>query len=1098
MAEILKEWLTERLQYSITWEAEEFGEMMKNGHVISSVLLSYHVINEEKHFLIRDSKTPDNIKNNWVYLVEWLRELDIDLPVTELANLMGGKGSSLLRLFYQLFLHLDKKDRTDFIKRERKMVSRLVDKIGHRFKVDALEEEKVPFVDDLARPLLNERHFIAWQKKKLADVKTTYDYARNKYSKMLEKIQESQIPTQSGDAIPKKLTTKDQHDIKEFCLRYPCKYQNYTYEELLKLEESHIERKKSIVDTEWAKQYMDHLHSRLNNNADSEEFQRQVSNVVSGTLWDLSVAEEESKFDIGIAKKVMQLSQFEKQLCTQIMETKQQARNLAENRIVGEQEFNEERMHQFNQFLDNVKEQIHLEVEEISFEKKRQDMLHNRLFAEKMKRKRQHYYEICYETMLSIVDYATRYAYYTRLIGGDIPSHFIHEWKNLYFQNQPIFDIYEPMEELLKDICMEEEQLPEEEEIVRLELDRQEVLNDAEFKEYHNYSYPWTLDLLVPNYDQESEERKYEYLGMRVLGHVVYTLLEIKYPYPPPRLPAPLPEFSAKVLLRGLPDRSITVAMQVLLNNSKIAVVRLESAVQFCLRKFKAEMVGCTDIDLSFDKFISIATDDEQRELIRSVKAEDDMTSKSSDVNVQTMLGAIPPNSKQTQTPKTLPEEEILLSDAADLGKYTYEALSFGDSLTDHLLAAMLVEYIRDKSDINGFVIINYPNSYREARILEEAFSGIEPPKEEDLEDRDDIYLEESIAKHRKKEKDQYKQVRVSKLVNDPHKKRMIKPFESFFTCYINLKLTEDILKELVIWDLDENTSELLDRFYAALGINYSMYYEIFEKDLLAQICKYIIGEYIHLPMKSNDNLFGENVLSELEFPVTDDKRMKSKTVKPEVSNDKSKMAFRRGSHVSKMSTSDLEEVKEPTSDDEGAENFMLSEQLSDEIKVAKEISDPVLAGEEDWYYGEIPISENIGTALATCWEQIEKTYIHDMEQLFYAKRLQMNCLIPYARFIKDKMEQIITLPSQKQDLVSRFQQSYNNFENDWRDINLTKNEWHCRVKGLQLRLYHICDERKLFAEQQRLDLLRENWTMEELTTMVNTYISCMQTELNR
>lgn len=1101
MAEILKEWLTERLRRPIKWEAEDFGEMMKNGYIISSVLLSYNIINEEKHFLIRSSNAPEDVKNNWDYLVEWLRELEVHVNDTDLTSVKEGKGTALLRLFYQLFLHLDRRDRTNFIKRERKMASTLVDKMKNRFKVEKIPEEQESFVDNLSKPLLNEKQFIDWQRKKTEQIKDTYDYVRHKYSKMLGKIEESKTPLHFVAGGYKEMPNNTRKEMERFALRYPCKFKSYTYEELLELDEKAAERKKSIVDSEWVRDYMDNLYSRMRRKSDSKEFQKQVRNVLSGSLWDLSVAEEEGKLDKDLAKKVMKLSQFEKQMCTKIMETKQQARNLVKNRVQAEKEFADQRQQQFNQFLDNVKEQINLEVSEIDFEKKRQNMLHKKLYAEKMKRKRQHYYEICYETMLSIVDYATKYAYFTRLIGDDIPQHFIHEWKSLYFKQQPIFDILDPMENILKEQGLEEEPAPEEEEIVRLELDRQEALNDTEFQEYHDYCHPWTLDLLIPNYDPESEERKYEYLGTRILGHLVYTLLEIKYPYPPPKPPAELPAYSAKAILRGLPDRSITVAMQTLLNMRKIHVVRLESAINFCLKRFKAEMVGCTDIELSFDKFIAAAVEEEDKEILRLMKIEEDIASKSSEPTISQILGAIPPNCKQTQTPKTIPEEEIKLSTSAELGRYAYETLGFGDSLTDHLLSAMIVEYLKDQIDIDGFVIINYPNSFREAQILEETFSGRAPPDEGSLDDRDDIYLEESIAKHRKKEPDQHKEIRVSKLVSDPHKKRIEKPFESYFSCYLKMKETEDILQELVAWDLTEENSELIDRFYAVLGINYSMYYEVIEKDFLAQICKYIIGDYL-MPLKSTDRLFGENVLSTLDFPSSDDKRTKSKIVKPELSDLRSKEKMRRISKMSKISMTELEVVKPPDSkEDMPDELVVVAEEVDDEHDSKTTLSTEelkILPGEEDWDYGEIPIAEIIGVALATCWEEVEKTYIHDMQQLFFAKRLQMNSLVPYARFIKDKMEQIITLPSYKQDIVSNFQKEYNDFENDWRYIHLTKNEWHCRVKELQNRLYHICDERKLYAENQRQALICENWAMDELTTMVNTYISCMQAELNR
>ncbi|XP_047992523.1 sperm flagellar protein 2-like [Leguminivora glycinivorella] len=1104
MAEILKEWLTERLQRQIVWRAEEFGNMMKNGHIIASVLLSYNVINEEKHYLIRSSNATVDIENNWKYLQEWLRELEITMTPTELSNLKEGKGTTLLRLFYQLFLHLDQLDRIDFIKRERKMVSNLVKKMDKRFKVDKIEEKEEPTVDFLSKPLLNEKHFIEWQRKKSEEVKETFDYLRHKYVKTLQNIEEKKTPCYYPTAKPKKLTAKDKKDMEIFSRKYPCKTKNYTYEELVEMENRASEESKALMGSEWAQNYMENLYTRMHKKADSEEFQKQMTNALSSAMWNQTITEEETNLDTELAKKVLKLSQFEKQMCTQIMETKQQARNMFQNRVRAENEFSNQRKQQFDQYLDNIKEQINSALDEIGFEKSRQNMLHKRLYAEKMKRKRQHYYEICYETMLSIVDYATRYAYYKKLIGDDIPEHYIHEWKMLYFKQQPIFEILEPTEDLLIEPALEEEVLPEVEEIIRLELDRQQSMNDGEFLEYHNYTGPWNLDHLLSNFDPESEERKFEYLGTRVLGHVVYTLLEMKYPYPPPRPPADLPQFTSKAILRNLPDRAITTAMQTLLDFRRIHVVRIEAAINYCLKQFRTEMVGCTDIELSFDKFLLAAQEEPEKELIRLMKSDDETMSKS--LEPLPVIGAPPPNTKQTQTPKTIPEEEIVLSTAAELGKYAYQVLSGGDAMTDYLLAAMIVEYIKAQVDIKGFVIINYPNSYRTAQILEEVFSGRAPPGEETLEGKDEIYLEEAIANHRKAEKDEYKEIRKSMLVNNPHKRDIEQPFESFFTCYIQLKETEDILQELVVWDLTEENSELIERFYSVLGINYSMYYELIEKDFLAQICKYIIGDCLASVTSYSDILFGENVLSNLNFPSTTDKRTKSKILKPETAGGKSKDRLAGKSKTNQsgqsLSHSALNVVKDPSSADISQEDTMIAIE-AEEADAEADIGDLaeeviILAGEEDWDYGKIPFAQSIGTALATCWEEVEKIYLNDMKQLFFAIRLQMNSLALYVRFIKDKMTQIITLPSNKQDLVSQFQKDYNEFENDWRTVGVTKNEWHCRVKDLQSKLYHICDERKLHAEQKRHALIMDNWTMEELTAMANSYISCMQAEVNR
>ncbi|KAL4710887.1 hypothetical protein ACJJTC_002517 [Scirpophaga incertulas] len=1095
MAEILKHWLTERLKRPIKWEADDFAEKMKNGYIIANLLCSYNVIDSEKLFLIRPTNSPEDLSNNWKYLVEWLKDLEIFLSNNELTSIKDGKSTIILRLFYTLFLNLDKRDRTNFIKNERKMVSTLVEKMKNRFSV-----EKVPnkneqiFIDTLSKPLLDEMQYIEWQKKKTQEVKNTFDFIRHKYAQTLKRIEESETPLKATKQKPKAIPNTIKQEMDRFEIRYPCQYNNFTYEELIKLEEKTVEMNNSIGDSEWVKEYMCNLHNRMRKKSDSKEFQNRIRNSVCSSLWNYSVAEEEDKLNIELAKKVMKLSQFEKQMCTKIMETKQQSRNLIQNRIRANEEFVEQREQQYSLYLDNAREQIQIENTEINFEKQRQTVLHKKLYAEKMKRKRQQYYDICYETMLSIVDYATKYAYYKVLMNDEIPYHYIHEWKTLYFIKQPIFDILDYTEHLLKD----EDSPQEEEEILRLELDRQNVLNCHEFEEYHNYSHLWNLHSLIPNYDSESEDNKFEYLGSRILGHVVYTLLAFKYPYPSERLPPDLPKYSVKAIVCGVPHRSITVAMQYLLNMRKVAVVRLESAINFCLKQFKSEMVGCEEIELSYDKLVNAGNQEENKELVKLMKIDADIDNK---VSEPIVLGPLPPNTKQTQTPKAIPEEDIVLSSAAELGKYAYDLLSSGDTLTDYLLAAIIVEYLKFQDSIDGFAIINYPNTYREAQILEETLSGKSPPDENDLDDRDDIFLEEGIAKHRPKEKDQFKEKRLSKLVANPHKISNQIPFESYFTCYIKLKETEDILQEFVIWDLTEDNSEFIDRFYAVLGLNYSMYYEEIDKDFLAHMCKCILGD--NIPFKSYDLLFGSNVLSLLDFPSSDDKRTKSKTVKPEIGNMKSKEKLRRLSKLSNLSVKNELKIENLSNIKENSEEnvivgleFPVQRMDSKCSNTTAELN--VMPGEEEWVYGNIPIVETIAIALATCWEEIENTYIKDIQKLFFAKRLQMNCLVPYARFIKDKMYHIITLPSSKQDIVCQFQKQYNEFETDWRSVNVTKNEWHCRIKELQTELHHICDKRKVYAEQQRRLLISENWAMDELTSMANTYISLMQTELNR
>lgn len=1093
MAEILKEWLTERLQRPIKWAPEEFVTMMRDGHIIANLLLSYHVINEEKFFLIRASSAKqDTASTNWGYLVEWLREIDINLTPTDVKSILSGKSAYLLRLFYQLFLHLDRRDRTNFLKRERKMASGLVEKSGYRFKVGRIESEDTSFLDELSKPLLDDRRFIEWQKKKAAKVKDMYDYMRFKYTQRLDNL----IDERQQRSLRKlKVKQTEKKDMEKF----PSKLQNYNYKTLVELEQKAEDLKNVPADPDWVPNYMQKLYSKMHKKSDMEEFQKQMRSELNNALWDASVEEEESLVDNELAKKVMKLSQFEKQMATQIIETKQQARNVIRNRLLGDQDFTKQKDQQFTQFLDNLKEQLQLELLEVDFEKNRQNMLHKVLYDEKIKRKRKYYYEICYETMLSIVDYAAKYGHYKEILGSEeVPEQYIREWKASYFKQQPIFDFIDPLENIIEpeELCEEEEI----EEINKLELDRQNALNEYDFVEYHNYTGPWELGKLIPNYDAEAEEEKFRLLGSRILGHIVYTLLEMKYPYPVKKVGTVLPEYTCKGILRGLPDKALTVHLQTLLNKRRIHVTRLENVINYCLKQYKTEMYGVQDIDITYDKFFNIAQED-NKELIKDMKTAEEASTH----NLSHESEQAPPNYKQTQTPKTLPEEDLKLSTPAELGRYAYEALFFGNSLTDHLISSMIVEYLYSQLYITGFVLINYPNSYREVQTLCNIFTGREPPDEGDLDDSDDIFLEENIAKHRKIEKDHYKVERSSRLVDDPHAVDNA-PYQTYFTCYINLRESASIDKEDPIWNLPKHSTEIIDKFYSAMGINYSMYYETITKELLAQVCYYLIGDF-EVSLYSHDQLFGEHVYSALNIPRQTNEETKAKTTKTDSPLTAKRSQTKKGKKISNISFT----MPEVSPEAQSQESYVttpspiksLSEELN-ELAYDRDTSsqpEPVVKlfpGEDLWVYADMPIVETVGIVLATCWEQVEKAYLDDLAQLFLAKRVLCKGVVPYVRFVHDKIEKIITLPSEKQDFVVEFQNNYNQFENDWRDMNIVKNEWHCRVKELQQQLYKICDDRKVFAEQKRQDLIADCWMMDELSTLVNVYTSCMQAELNR
>jgi len=74
------------------------------------------------------------------------------------------------------------------------------------------------------------------------------------------------------------------------------------------------------------------------------------------------------------------------------------------------------------------------------------------------------------------------------------------------------------------------------------------------------------------------------------------------------------------------------------------------------------------------------------------------------------------------------------------LGKWTYEFLTLGQPISNELNTKILIEYLKGIEDVEGWVLINYPNNYEQMAMLEKALTGHEiPPDPVNLNDVEDI-----------------------------------------------------------------------------------------------------------------------------------------------------------------------------------------------------------------------------------------------------------------------------------------------------------------------------------------------------------------------
>lgn len=64
------------------------------------------------------------------------------------------------------------------------------------------------------------------------------------------------------------------------------------------------------------------------------------------------------------------------------------------------------------------------------------------------------------------------------------------------------------------------------------------------------------------------------------------------------------------------------------------------------------------------------------------------------------------------------------------LGKWTYEFLMLGQPISNELNTKILTEYLKEIGDVEGWVLINYPNTYEQMAMLEKALTGREIPSD--------------------------------------------------------------------------------------------------------------------------------------------------------------------------------------------------------------------------------------------------------------------------------------------------------------------------------------------------------------------------------
>jgi len=262
------------------------------------------------------------------------------------------------------------------------------------------------------------------------------------------------------------------------------------------------------------------------------------------------------------------------------------------------------------------------------------------------------------------------------------------ECRTFFLTSQPIFDGFDMINEFNdeeeariaeKARDEEEEMIDEaeyeeyfdyeeefEEEKKPLKLSYLSALADRDFENYRDLTAPW--DEFLPKREEKIEETSR--LGCIVLGYVVHRLLEILHFSPIQVAPCPIPRVKVAAVILGITNSILHEQLRELLKDSGIRLLRMEDAINHCLKSYKQEMSHTEYIDLNM---VSASARDVKR--LETKSKMDEIAERH--LKIMEKTKKVTPRvdamieEKQTQTPRQIPYDDMdpILSDAACIGR---------------------------------------------------------------------------------------------------------------------------------------------------------------------------------------------------------------------------------------------------------------------------------------------------------------------------------------------------------------------------------------------------------------------------------------------
>lgn len=146
-------------------------------------------------------------------------------------------------------------------------------------------------------------------------------------------------------------------------------------------------------------------------------------------------------------------------------------------------------------------------------------------------------------------------------------------------------------------------------------------------------------------------------------------------------------------------------------------------------------------------------------------------------------------------------------------------------------------------------------------------------------------------------------------------------------------------------------------------------------------------------------------------------------------------------------------------------------------------------------------LNKDLAEVLLKIWSKVFENYMKDCKSIFKFLRLQRDSIGNVYNSICQKFIDFLKRPSKKQNLVLDFQLKYNKFMDDYPDLiddPQVKEEHHQEVDDLNDKIYEIIESRKNEAIEERKKMMTAGWIENEMEKFYLNLERLYQAEIDK